>query len=189
MNLAGGQYSFAAGFFAQATNDGAFVWSDGSGTITSSTANNQFVARASGGFLLYSSTGNTGASLAPGGGSWSSLSDRNAKENFQAVDPQAVLAKVAALPVTTWNYKTQAPTIRHIGPMAQDFHAAFALGEDDTHIPTIDEEGVALAAIQGLNQKLDEKDAEIHNLKQQNESLAQRLNKLEAMVKQLAAQK
>ena len=30
------------------------------------------------------------------------------------------------------------------------FHRAFGLGEDRTHIDTIDSEGVALAAIQGL---------------------------------------
>jgi phage shock protein A len=48
---------------------------------------------------------------------------------------------------------------------------------------------VALAAIQGLDQKLNAKDAEIQNLKQQNDSLAERLNELEATVKQLAANK
>jgi hypothetical protein len=57
--------------------------------------------------------------------------------------------------------------------MAQDFHAAFGLnGADDKHISVVDEGGVALAAIQGLNQKLDEKAAEIQTLKQQNDSLA-----------------
>lgn len=39
----------------------------------------------------------------------------------------------------------------HLGPMAQDFHAAFNVGMDDKHMATVDEEGVALAAIQGLN--------------------------------------
>jgi hypothetical protein len=92
-------------------------------------------------------------------------SDRNLKENFTAVSPREVLDKVAALPISRWNFKgdTAAP---HIGPMAQDFHAAFALGTDDKHIATVDADGVALAAIQGLNQKLNEKDAEIEALKQ-----------------------
>jgi chromosome segregation ATPase len=72
--------------------------------------------------------------------------------------------------------------------MAQDFHAAFAVGEDDRHITEVDEGGVALAAIQGLNQKLNEKDAEIQTLKRQNDSLAERLNKLEAAMKQLTTQ-
>jgi predicted RNase H-like nuclease (RuvC/YqgF family) len=60
--------------------------------------------------------------------------------------------------------------------MAQDFHAAFGLGEDDKHITTVDEEGVALAAIQGLNQKLKEKDGEIQELKQRLEKLEQLMN-------------
>ncbi|MGP8240136.1 MAG: peptidase S74, partial [Limisphaerales bacterium] len=84
----------------------------------------------------------------------------------------------------------------HLGPMAQDFYAAFSLGADDKHITTIDEGGVALAAIQGLNQKLEEtraeskaKDAQIREFKQQNDSLAQRLADLEATVKDLAERK
>ena len=72
-------------------------------------------------------------------------------------------AKVAALPITLWNFKTDAGT-RHIGPMAQDFHSAFNVGTDDKHIATVDEGGVAFAAIQGLNQKLEEKDARIAEL-------------------------
>jgi hypothetical protein len=180
------QYSFAAGYNAQATNSGSFVWSDGTGTATFSGANNQFVARASGGFLLYSSTTNVGVSLATGSGSWSSLSDRNAKEHFAAVDPGEVLAKVVALPLTTWNYKSQDAAIRHIGPMAQDFKAAFGVGETDTGISTVDADGVALAAIQGLNQKLEETRAENAELKQENQSLAKRLSDLEALVNELA---
>ncbi len=124
-------------------------------------------------------------------------SDRNAKENFAAVNAQSVLAKVSALPITEWNYKTDRQGVQHLGPMAQDFHAAFGLnGDDDKHISVVDEGGVALAAIQGLNQKLEEtqlaakaKDAEIQTLKQQNDTLAERLNELETTVKQLTAPK
>ncbi len=115
-------------------------------------------------------------------------SDRAHKENLKAIDPQQVLAKVAALPITEWNYITDTGA-QHLGPMAQDFYAAFSLGADDKHITTIDEGGVALAAIQGLNQKLEQKQTEITELKQQNISLTQRLNELEATVKQLAPQK
>ncbi len=115
-------------------------------------------------------------------------SDRNLKSNFIAVDAQAVLAKVSALPITAWNFKSEAG-VRHLGPMAQDFYAAFGMGADDKHIAVVDEGGVALAAIQGLNQKLNEKDAEIQDLKQQNDSLSERLNELEAAVKVLAEKK
>ncbi len=124
-----------------------------------------------------------------------SSSDRNLKQSFAPVDCQSVLAKVAQLPVQTWAYK-QDPGTKHLGPMAQDFYAAFGTGADDKHIAVVDEGGVALAAIQGLNQKLEEtqravyaKDGEIQTLRQQNDSLAQRLEQLEAMVKQLAASK
>ena len=177
-NQALGDYSLAAGNFAQAANNNAFVWSDGS-TNTFSTTNNQFVARATGGFVLYSDDLGTGVALPPGSGSWSSMSDRNAKDGFAPVNPQTVLAEVAVLPMTTWSYKSE-PGVRHVGPMAQDFHAAFRVGEDERHIADVDEGGVALAAIQGLNQKLDEKDAEIADLQAQ-------LKELKAVVQQLGA--
>ncbi len=62
-----------------------------------------------------------------------------------------MLDKVATLPIMRWNYKTDTNTV-HVGPMAQDFHATFNVGPDEKHIATVDEEGVALAAIQGLSQ-------------------------------------
>jgi hypothetical protein len=77
-------------------------------------------------------------------------SDVNAKENFAAVNGQEVLARLAEVPVTTWNFKSDEATVRHMGPTAQDFSAAFGLGEDDTHISTTDADGVALVAIQEL---------------------------------------
>ncbi len=92
--------------------------------------------------------------------------------------------------MTKWNYKTQPKATRHIGPMAQDFAQAFNVGEDSRHIAGIDADGVALAAIQGLNAKLEEalqrKDAEIESLKAKAgrvELLEKRLNELEATLK------
>jgi hypothetical protein len=120
-------------------------------------------------------------------------SDRNAKENFTALDSQSVLAKVVSLPVTEWNYKADQKSVRHIGPMAQDFQAAFRLdGGDDKHISVVDEGGIALAAIQGLNQKLNEKDAEIEALKAKAgrvDSLEKRLTELERVVQALTEKK
>jgi len=101
-------------------------------------------------------------------------SDRNAKENFATVDPADVLDKVAALPISRWNYKDDREET-HLGPMAQDFYAAFGLGMDEKHISMVDADGVALAAIQGLNHKLEQKEAEITDLKS-------RLEKLERLV-------
>ncbi|HLP78061.1 MAG TPA: tail fiber domain-containing protein, partial [Candidatus Paceibacterota bacterium] len=107
-------------------------------------------------------------------GTFVSASDRNLKENFQPVDVLAVLNKVAALPVSRWNYKDD-QSQQHLGPMAQDFYAAFGVGPDDKHIATVDEGGVALAAIQGLNQKLEQKETEIAELKARLERLEQLL--------------
>lgn len=131
------------------------------------------------------------------GSTWANGSDRNSKEEFAAVDPLTILDKVSTLPITEWSYKVDRNSARHVGPMAQDFHAAFGLnGADDTHISTVDEDGVALAAIQGLNQKLEAtqrtvaaKEHQIQILKRQNDLLLQRLHELEAAVKNITAER
>src|SRR6186997_3443544 len=88
----------------------------------------------------------------PPAGALGPRSDRASKENLTAVNPRDVLERVAQMPISTWNYKSQDTSVRHIGPMAQDFAAAFQVGEDQRRITTVDADGVALAAIQGLNQ-------------------------------------
>jgi hypothetical protein len=166
-NSADGTASFAAGYRAKATHTGTFVWGDLTETDIFSAIPNSVTMRASNGYRLFSDGGETsGVSLAGGGGSWTSLSDRHAKENFEQVDACEILERVISLPVSRWNYKSQHKNIRHIGPTAQDFKTAFGLGESETGITTIDADGVALAAIQGLNQKLEEQRAENAELKQ-----------------------
>lgn len=96
--------------------------------------------------------------------SFNLTSDRNAKENFAQLDARAVLDKILTLPLTRWNYKTESKEVKHIGPMAQDFQAAFQLNADDKHISLGDEVGVALTAIQALNKKVEEKDNELLTL-------------------------
>ena len=93
-----------------------------------------------------------------------------------------MLARLAALPITTWNYKAEDPAIRHMGPTAQDFYAAFGLGQDDGHIAALDSSGVALAAIQGLHQLSQEQAARIEELESENAALQQGLDDLEARV-------
>jgi hypothetical protein len=182
-NTAAGHYSLAAGRRARANNEGCFVWGDSTDADVACNDNNRFIARASGGVYLYSnSTLTTGAYLAAGSGSWSSVSDRNLKENFTPVDGQQVLTSLAEIPITTWNYKAQENSIRHMGPVAQDFYAAFALGESETAISTVDADGVALAAIQGLYQLSQEQAAQIQALQAENASLQQRLSGVEARV-------
>ena len=116
------------------------------------------------------------------GGLLTEASSRLLKENFAAVDVQGVLDRVAALPVTTWNYKSDDPAFRHMGPMAQDFYAAFGLGADDEHIAPLDANGVAFAALQALYANGQAQAERITTLEQQNADLLQRLQALEALV-------
>ena len=151
------------------------------GTQLALTGGNVGIGTTTPGYLLV--VGSSGSPAYCDGTTWQNGSDRNSKENFAAIKPADVLARVAALPITEWKYKVEPDGTEHLGPMAQDFHAAFGLnGPDDKHIATVDEEGVALAAIQGLNQKLEEKDAKISELEK-------RLAELEKAVQSLAEKK
>jgi hypothetical protein len=106
-------------------------------------------------------------------------SDRDIKTDFDPIKPDDILTRVAQLPISSWRYNNENAAIRHVGPMAQDFTAAFGLGDSDKYIGFVDEGGIALAAIQGLNQKLHARDAEIQKLKETNALLEQRLEHLE----------
>jgi hypothetical protein len=187
--VARGRYSFAAGRRAEAEDDGCFVWADSHDDDIDSTDDDQFIVRASGGAWFGDTddpslhgciSSSTGAYLS-WGGTWSNSCDRARKEAFAPVDPRDVLERLDRLPITTWNYKAEGPSARHMGPVAQDFHAAFGLGADDKRIATVDTDGVALAAIQGLHELLREKDAEIAGLRA-------RLARLEELVRRLAQQ-
>jgi len=184
-NYALGRASFAGGTRAKALHTGSFVWADNTGGNLLTSRTNQFIVRASGGVRFYSEpTLTIGVELLPGEGAFSSLSDRNLKDNFAPVDTEAVLDRVNELPIQTWNYRSGQEPIRHMGPMAQDFHEAFGVGHDERHIATVDADGVALAAIQGLHSRmrreLDTRDEEIRELRQ---SLAD----LQALVQRMRA--
>lgn len=237
-NSASGVGAFAAGIWANAQHNGAFVWADSQNTpggpSYSSDRADQFKIRAGGGIImdvagshglnpaavvindtsgngvgLWIAENSTDGALVVGNAGSGSLirgfdsdfggnpvfevrndgsvysravlltSDRNAKENFKGVDSAEILDKVSGLPVTEWNYKNEKPGTKHLGPTAQDFQKAFHLSSDDTHISVIDEGGVALAAIQGLNQKLMQ---EISRRDRENAELRQRLEKLELLL-------
>ena len=157
-------YSLAAGRRAKAGYSGSFVWADSQNADFGATAADQVSFRCLGGVRFSSGTGglNQQVSWAPGGAAWTFTSDREKKEGFENVDAAAVLEKVAALPLSWWRYIGY--DVKHIGPMAQDFHAAFDLGRDEKGIDGADLDGVALAAIQGLykeNQGLKARVAEL----------------------------
>ena len=262
-NVASGVYSFAAGQFARALHNNAFVWGDG-GADFASTADSTFNVRARGGARFVTATDGAGNAtrtttinsngtldfgsdtrqninlwgsgvygigvqagtqyfrtdisnivannggfswhgggshdngpnepgaggvelmrLAPNGrlfvkstitaNSFLNTSDRNVKSLFENVNAKAILAKVAALPISKWVYSADDKKDWHIGPMAQDFRKAFGLGQDDKTIATVDADGIALAAIQGLHQLVNEKDAKIGKLERANEAMKRQL--------------
>ena len=103
------------------------------------------------------------------------------------ISSSAILQKIDALPVTEWNYKNEDPSIRHIGPVAQDFFNIFGVGNSSTSISTIDPSGIALAGIQALDAKGEQQDRELADLNQQLDarteeirSLRERLARLES---------
>jgi Chaperone of endosialidase len=155
-NLASGPTSLAAGRKANAPLAGCFVWGDSLDEVVDCKVTNEFVARATGGYRLI--TGKKpdgsplGAYLPAGDSAWTTISDINAKSAIQKVDPQSVLRALAKIPLLTWQYAGQQGNVRHMGPSAQDFYKAFGLGSTPLGISTVDADGVALAAIQGLLQ-------------------------------------
>ena len=185
-NVAGGAYSLAAGTGANAAHDGSFVWSDAARTnVFSSSASNQFSVRCAGGARFFGNpNATTGVQLAPGGNAWSAASDRNLKENFKPIDARFILEKLVSTPITEWNLISQDTSIRHLGPMAQDFHASFGLGEDDRHISSTDADGIAFAAIQGLNAKILEKDAKIERLEEKIGLLEKQIQRIGQLLEQ-----
>lgn len=172
---ANGSFSIAMGNFAFTNGrKGAFVYGDASSASqVKAAADNQFVVRAqrfwfgnhsnvtatAGRFIETS----TGAYLSTGG-VWVSASDSTRKHLWEDVDGESVLEKLAGLPVRTWSYRAEDSTVRHMGPTAQEFHAAFDLGDSDKGIGSVDADGVALAAIKALVQRTNE-------LRRENEEL------------------
>jgi hypothetical protein len=104
------------------------------------------------------------------------------KENFVAVDGEDVLARLRNVPISIWNYKSQNANVRHIGPMAQDFAAAFRVGDDDKHISTVDPDGVALAGLKALDDRTVAQESRIHALERENAELRKRLERLEKVI-------
>lgn len=207
-NTASGAASVALGYHAHTNaRQGSFVFADRSTVDTlRAGVNHSANWRVSGGFRIFTasnlSTGLTfqsGASVSNWGqsnaviststgaylstsGVWTNTSDVNRKRNFQDISDNDILARICRLPIKSWNYKTETDQIRHIGPTAQDFYAAFGLGTDEKAIGTVDADGVALAGIQALDARTNLQTQHLKTLASENEALQQRLTALEKVV-------
>lgn len=159
-------YAYTAGTVADLTPGQA---------VTSLNGLTDAVTLQAGNGILLGTNGNTLTITAQPG----VVSDKNLKTDFAQLNPETMLARLAALPLQGWRYTNEPPGVRHVGPMAQDFKSAFGLGQDDRFIAFVDEEGVALAAIQGLNQKVE---AENAALRAENVDLRARLERIEQAV-------
>ena len=132
----------------------------------------QFKVRASGGVRFATNAAETaGVQMLSGASQWLQLSDADSKHLFRELSGEDVLEKIARMPITEWSYKSQDASIRHIGPTAQDFHAAFGLGESTEHIGTLDAGGVALAAVKALESRSREMRARDEDLTAQADRL------------------
>ena len=126
--------------------------------------------------------GNPNVTVIEGQVAYTFSSDKNQKENFQPVDGQEVLRKIGEFDLKSWNYiGHDSQKMRHYGPMAQDFFAAFghdgvgAIGTETT-INSGDMAGILMIAVQALG-----KENEL--MKAENSELKSRLDKLESWMK------
>jgi hypothetical protein len=206
-NTASGAASVAMGYHAHTNaRQGSFVFSDRSSVDTlRAGVNHSANWRVSGGFRVFTSSNlSTGVTIQSGvsvsnwgqsnaviststgaylgtDGTWHDVSDVNRKQDFAEVSGEDVLARLRAMPIQSWSYKVQ-PQARHIGPTAQDFMEAFALGNDETTIGGTDGAGVALAAAQALEARTRAQQEEIEALRAVNDALQERLARLERLL-------
>lgn len=200
-NVASGAASVAMGYHAHTNaRQGSFVFADRSSVDTlRAGVNHSANWRVTGGFRFFTSSNlSTGVTVQSGsvvsnwgqsnaviststgallttGGIWENASDVNRKHLFEQISNEEILEKLRKLPVTKWSYKTEAENIKHIGPMAQDFYAAFGLGNNNRGIGTVDADGVALAGIKALEERTRNLAAELEGLKADNAALRQQM--------------
>jgi hypothetical protein len=148
--------------------------------------------RAAGGYRFFSNaTLTAGITMSAGGSTWNAVSDRSRKENFATVDGEDILRRLRAVPVTSWNYIAEGREVRHIGPMAQDWHAAFALNDDPLTINQGDFDGVNLAAVKALEARtrdLPALEREVMDLRADAAEKDRRIETLEARLERLEAE-
>jgi len=207
-NTATGAASVALGYHAHTNaRQGSFVFSDRASIDTMRAGVNHSANwRVSGGFRIFTTSNlsdgvtiqagtsvsnwgqsdavistSTGAYLGTDG-VWHDVSDVNRKHLFASVSGEDVLTRLRSLPIRTWSYRVDTDGVRHLGPTAQDFHAAFGLGRDNTTIGGVDGSGVALSAAQALERRTAEQRARIEALERENAELRRRLERIEALL-------
>jgi hypothetical protein len=207
-NTASGAASVALGYHAHTNaRQGSFVFGDRSTVDTiRAGVNHSANWRVSGGFRIFTSSNlSTGVTIQSGasvsnwghanaviststgaylstGGDWVVASDVNRKHLFEPVSGEDVLARLRWLPIQSWSYRIEDASVRHLGPTAQDFRAAFGLGSDETAIGTVDASGVALAAAQALEARTAAQTARIEALERENAELRGRLERIEVLL-------
>ncbi|HEV8581506.1 MAG TPA: tail fiber domain-containing protein [Thermoanaerobaculia bacterium] len=105
-------------------------------------------------------------------------SSRELKENFSPVNGREILVKLAAMPLKEWSFRTE-PAKRHIGPVAEDFQAAFGLGQEGQGLNLTDVNGVTIAALQGLHAQVEDQRQTIEKQQALIRQLEERLSRLE----------
>lgn len=191
-NQALGNYAFAAGNRAKIAGEhpGVFLFADSNKFDFTSSAPNEFAARATGGVRFVTAIDGggvplAGVRLAQGSGTWETLSDRDTKTTILPVNGMQVLDALMKVPVNTWQYVGQPGSVQHMGPMAQDFYAVYGLGQDEHYIASVDADGVALASVQGLYQVVLEKNAQIEALSAETAQQREQLERLDERISRL----
>lgn len=190
-STASGSYSTAIGIYASTNNQPNSLAIGGTGALTVCNSPNQFMARFDN--YTFFVTPSSYAYLIPSSNGWAYTSDKNKKEQFEELDGETVLKKMASIPLYSWNFKDSRP-YRHYGIMAQDFFNAF--GKDsygtignDTTVSSLDLIGVAYSAIKALEKRTAQQQAENEQLKNENIALQKRLVLFEAKLNELMAVK
>lgn len=167
-NVADGDFSVATGYRASTGgHDGTFVVGDSSDDEVEATADDAAFFQ----MPVHATAFNT-------------TSTQDAKTGFEPVDPDSVLAGVRSLEVRTWTFE-DGEGGRHMGPTAEDFHQTFGLGEDDSHIATVDADGVGLAAIKGLADRLESATDRIEELAEELDRKDERIEDLESRLEEI----
>jgi hypothetical protein len=117
--------------------------------------------------LFTGGSGGGGSCSYDGGSNWSCPSPRKFRHASVKVDGDALLDRLAALPIYEYSLKGARRPTRYVGPTSEDFMGAFHLGNSDQSINTANEMGVTLAAAKTLYEKVRRDEKIIASLRDQ----------------------